>query len=143
MSHETYAAAIGMQRSGVFRLLCAGKHGMFTDNFRRRAEVLKTSRNELRSRIGSDAIDRSEMTVAERGGEFSSGVSGQAQPMREVTEFYGITARPRAERTDLQRGGEGFSNQSVGAIQNLQVTPRYPINDPSTDTLPQGHGDRS
>ena len=56
MSQETFAAAIGMKRSGVFRLLRPGKHGMFTDNFRRLAEVLKTSPDELRLRIGSDAI---------------------------------------------------------------------------------------
>ena len=92
MSQETFAAAIGMKRSGVFRLLRPGKHGMFTDNFRRLAEVLKTSPDELRSRIGSDAIELSALNMAERSKEFSSGVSGQAQPIREVTQFNGISA---------------------------------------------------
>jgi phage repressor protein C with HTH and peptisase S24 domain len=129
MSQETFAAAIGMKRSGVFRLLRPGKHGMFTDNFRRLAEVLKTSPDELRSRIGSDAIELSALNMAERSEEFSSGVIGQAQPIREVTQFNGISAGARAERTDLQRGKvkvpRDFGDFFV-RVDGESMTPEYP-----------------
>ena len=52
MSQETFAHAIGMKRSGLIRLIQPGQHGMFTDNFRRLAEAVQTTPDELRSRIG-------------------------------------------------------------------------------------------
>lgn len=131
MSQETFAAAIGMKRSGVFRLLRPGLHGMFTDNFRRLAEVLKTSPDELRARIGTEAGDRAPRTEMNDISVMSAGVSGPAQPLREVTEFQGISAGPRQERSDLHRGKvkvpRDFGDFFV-RVDGESMTPEYPNN---------------
>jgi hypothetical protein len=130
MSQETFAAAIGMKRSGVFRLLRPGMHAMFTDNFRRLSEVLKVSPEDLRTRIGLGSANGSEGSRT-YSPEFSSGVVGDAQPIREVTEFHGISAGSRTERTDVQRGkikvprdlGDFFVR-----VDGESMTPAYPNN---------------
>lgn len=108
MSQETFAARVGMKRSGVFRLLRPGVHGMFTDNFRRLAEVLHMTPEELRLRIGADnTTDANEQERSAWSPSFPAfvpGVSGPAQPLREVTQFHGISAGPRDERLDVQHG---------------------------------------
>ena len=52
MSQETFAHAIGMKRSGFLRLMQPGEQGMFTDNFRRLAEAVRMTPDELSRRIG-------------------------------------------------------------------------------------------
>lgn len=110
MSQETFAARVGMKRSGVFRLLRPGIHGMFTDNFRRLAEVLNMSPEELRLRIGADdaiAANDAEQSCAPvipNPQLFASGVKGPVRPLREVTQFHGISAGARDERLDVQHG---------------------------------------
>ena len=61
MSQETFAHEIGMKRSGFLRLMQPGEHGMFTDNFRRLAEAVQTTPDELRIRIGPTGKPESEV----------------------------------------------------------------------------------
>ena len=125
MSQETFAARIGMQRSGVFRLLQPGVRGMYLDNFRRLAEALAISPAELRMRIGVDGESQidppSELTA--------SGVSGAAQPLRTVTEYHGISAGARGERLDVQRGQVKVP-QGIGEffvrVDGESMAPDYP-----------------
>jgi DNA-binding LacI/PurR family transcriptional regulator len=54
LSQDAFAAAIGMKRSGVIRLLRPGKHGMFRDNFCRLAQFLGVTTDQLRALLGSE-----------------------------------------------------------------------------------------
>lgn len=98
MSKETFAQAAGMKRSGVFRLMRPGVHGMFADNFRKMAEVLKTTPADLQRRIapdGSGSWDES---------GFLCGVSGPARALSEVPGFHSISAGVRSERLAVESG---------------------------------------
>src|SRR5690348_3938029 len=97
-SQETFAAQVGMKRSGVFRLLRPGVHAMFSDNFRRLAEVLNMTPDQLEERIGAEAHDRAAEDTPGGRNVFISGVRGDAQPLREISVFHGISAGPRGER---------------------------------------------
>ena len=108
MSQETFAHTIGMKRSGLLRLMRPGEHRMFTDNFRRLAEAVRMTPDELRVRIGPASFVPSE--AAEDAVEFGRaaeranplpGVIGQVQPLREITSFHGVSAGPRSERLDV------------------------------------------
>jgi DNA-binding LacI/PurR family transcriptional regulator len=70
LSQDAFAAAIGMKRSGVIRLLRPGTHGMFKDNFCRLAQFLGVTTDQLRAQFGSED-DR----AAEAGG--AQGVVGK------------------------------------------------------------------
>src|ERR1700678_2330877 len=111
MSQETFAHEIGMKRSGFLRLMQPGEHGMFTDNFRRLAEAVQTTPDELRTRIGPAGKTDVELGVGggasprvSRGGDRLVGVSGIAQPLCEVTRYHGISAGVRNERLAVERG---------------------------------------
>ena len=104
MSQETFAARVGMKRSGVFRLLRPGVHGMFSDNFRRLAEVLQMTPEQLRDRIGADEEKPPWPSESDRRPRFEAGVRGPVQPLREVTQFHGISAGGRDERLDVRHG---------------------------------------
>ena len=98
MSKETFAQTIGLKRSGTFRLMRPGTHGMFTDNFRRMAEALSTTPDELRRKIGvggpSDCGDANS----------HSGVAGDAQGLVEIPCFHSISAGARSERLAIDVG---------------------------------------
>lgn len=98
MSQESFAHAIGMKRSGIFRLMRPGVHGMFTDNFRRMAEVLGTTPEDLGRQLGPNG------SVRTRDSESACGVSGVAQPLDELTKFHSVSAGTRSERLDVQVG---------------------------------------
>jgi hypothetical protein len=98
MSQESFARAIGMKRSGVFRLMRPGVHGMFTDNFRRMAELVGARPEELRDRIGPDGSGLSRVS------DSISGVSGVARSLEELTRFHSVSAGARGERLGVQTG---------------------------------------
>jgi phage repressor protein C with HTH and peptisase S24 domain len=131
MSQETFAARVGMKRSGVFRLLRPGVHGMFTDNFRRLAEVLQMTPEQLRDRIGADEERPPWPSEVDSLPRLEAGVRGPVQPLREVTQFHGISAGGRDERLDVRHG-------TIKVPQNLgdffvrlvgdSMKPEYPNN---------------
>lgn len=134
MSQETFAARVGMKRSGVFRLLRPGIHGMFADNFRHLAEVFEMSPEELRQRIGAgDALGVATQEESSRllpeTPRFVSGVTGPVQPLREVTQFHGISAGARDERLDVQHGTikvpRDFGDFCV-RLDGVSMVPEYP-----------------
>jgi hypothetical protein len=136
MSQETFAHAIGMKRSGFLRLMRPGEHGMFTDNFRRMAEAVQTTPEELRSRIGPQGEVELEAVgtgVASgrdsRGGDRLAGISGIAQPLHEITRFHGISAGARHERLALEQGTvkvpADFGEFAV-RIDGESMAPEYP-----------------
>jgi hypothetical protein len=134
MSQETFAHAIGMKRSGFLRLMQPGEHGMFTDNFRRMAEAVQTTPDELRSRIGphGEAVGGGVAFVrASRGGGRTTGVSGIAQPLREITQFHGISAGTRNERLAVEQGTvkvpQDFGDFAV-RVDGESMSPEYPDN---------------
>jgi hypothetical protein len=96
MSKETFAQAIGLKRSGTFRLMRPGTHAMFTDNFRRMAAALKTTPAKLKRKIG----------VGEPGDnvDSASGVAGDAQPLVAIQSFQSISAGVRSERLGIATG---------------------------------------
>lgn len=105
MSQETFAAALGMKRSGVFRLMRPGIHGMFTDNFRQLAGLLRTSPQELLARIGEgENRPFAAQITGHVHAAFSSGVQGPVEPVREISSFHGISAGGRDERLDVVQG---------------------------------------
>jgi phage repressor protein C with HTH and peptisase S24 domain len=111
MSQESFAHAIGMKRSGFLRLMQPGEHGMFTDNFRKLAEAVRMTPNELRGRIGvtGDAdASRSEDQAAfgglPRRADRLVGVSSVVEPLRDMTWFHGISAGGRDERLAVAQG---------------------------------------
>jgi phage repressor protein C with HTH and peptisase S24 domain len=134
MSQETFAHEIGMKRSGFLRLMQPGEHGMFTDNFRRLAEAVRTTPDELRTRIGPAGKNELELDVAEgasRGGDRLAGVSGIAQPLHEVTRYHGISAGVRNERLAVEQGTvkvpQDFGDFAV-RVDGESMTPEYPDN---------------
>lgn len=98
MSKEAFAQVIGLKRAGTFRLMRPGTHGMFTDNFRRMAEALNTTPDELRRRIGAGR--------AEDLGNSDSrcGVGGDARGLVEVPCYHSISAGGRGERLAVEAG---------------------------------------
>jgi phage repressor protein C with HTH and peptisase S24 domain len=96
MSKETFAQAIGLKRSGTFRLMRPGTHAMFTDNFRRMATALNTTPAELKRRIGVGESDDDADTI--------SGVAGDAQPLVEMVSFHSVSAGVRSERLGIETG---------------------------------------
>jgi hypothetical protein len=138
MSQETFAHVIGMKRSGFLRLMRPGEHGMFTDNFRRLAEAIQTTPDELRSRIGPDGEAVFNVVGAgiasgraSRGSDRLAGVSGIAQPLREITRFHGISAGTRNERLAVQQGTvkvpQDFGDFAV-RVDGESMSPEYPDN---------------
>ncbi|HTW63952.1 MAG TPA: S24 family peptidase [Bryobacteraceae bacterium] len=96
MSKETFAQAIGLKRSGTFRLMRPGTHAMFTDNFRRMATALNTTPDELKRRIGVSESDDD--------ADAMSGVAGDAQPLVEIASFHSVSAGVRSERLGIETG---------------------------------------
>jgi len=136
MSQESFAHAIGMKRSGFLRLMQPGEHGMFTDNFRRMADAVGVTPNELRSRIGPEGkvdldLDAIASAPLSRVGPAVSGVSGTAHPLREITRFHGISAGARLERLPLEQGTvkvpEDFGEFAV-RVDGDSMEPEYPNN---------------
>ena len=138
MSQETFAHAIGMKRSGFLRLMQPGEHGMFTDNFRRLAEAFQMSPDELRRRMASKGEVGLEGVGAvitsgrgPRNGSWASGVSGVAQPLREITRFHGVSAGPRQERLAVEQGTvkvpEDLGDFAV-RVDGESMSPEYPNN---------------
>jgi hypothetical protein len=138
MSQASFAGAIGMKRAGLLRLLQPGEHRMFTDNFRHLAEALGMSPEELRRRIGVEG--EAEFTgigaaivaaSAPRSGNRLAGVSGVAQPLREMTRFHGISAGARHERLAVQQGTVKVP-QDLGEfavrVDGESMSPEYPDN---------------
>ncbi len=130
MSQETFARAIGMKRSGFIRLMQPGEHGMFTDNFRRLAEAVQMSPEELRNRMGPQREPNFEATgAATIRDNRRSGVSGIAQPLREITRFHGISAGPRNERLAIEQGTvkipQDFGEFAV-RVDGESMEPEYP-----------------
>lgn len=121
MSKESFARASGMKRSGIFRLMRPGVHGMFTDNFRRMAQVLGRTPEELRRRIG--LID------AHGEEESLGGVVGKAEPLDEVRSFQSVSAGVRCERLGLDSGLVPVPRMSCDfcvRVQGESMTPNYP-----------------
>lgn len=105
MSQETFAAAIGMKRSGVFRLMRPGVHGMFTDNFRHLAGLVRVTPQELLARIGEGGNQGFSAGSKEPPPDsFVPGVRGSVEPLREVTRLHGISAGSRGERLAVEHG---------------------------------------
>jgi hypothetical protein len=143
MSQASFAAAIGMKRAGLLRLLQPGEHRMFTDNFRRLAEAVQMSPEDLRSRIGAEGeaaftgISAAMLSPAlaippgPRAGDRLAGVSGIAQPLREITRFHGISAGARHERLAVQQGAVKVP-QDLGdfavRVDGESMSPEYPDN---------------
>jgi hypothetical protein len=140
MSQVSFAKAIGMKRSGFLRLLQPGEHGIFTDNFRRLADAVWMSPEELRKRIGSDGepafsgisaaiVSAASVVVAPRMGDRIAGVSGIAQPLREMTRFHGISAGARHERLAVQHGAvkvpKDLGDFAV-RVDGESMSPEYP-----------------
>jgi hypothetical protein len=118
MSQETFAHAIGMKRSGFLRLMKPGEHGMFTDNFRRLAEAVRMSPDELRRRIGANPS-----------GSSGAGVSGILQPLREMTSFHGVSAGARNERLAVERGKVKVPDdlgEFAVRVDGDSMSPEYP-----------------
>ena len=129
LSQESFAARVGMKRSGVFRLLRPGVHGMFTDNFRRLAEFFEMTPEQLRQRIGADQEEDRRESGAVNLVRLESGVRGPGQPLREVTQFHGISAGGRDERLDVRHGTIKVP-RDVGdffvRVDGDSMTPEYP-----------------
>ena len=136
MSQASFAHAIGMKRSGVLRLMRPGEQAMFTDNFRRLAEALATTPDELRSRICVDREVKSKASDALvmfgrglRGSDHAAGVSGNALCLHEITGFHGISAGGRNERLAVERGTVKVP-QDIGEfgvrIDGESMSPEYP-----------------
>jgi hypothetical protein len=130
MSQETFAAALGMKRSGVFRLMRPGIHGMFTDNFRQLAGLIRASPQELLARIGEGENRPFAVgTTAQFHAAFSSGVHGPVEPVREVSRFHGISAGGREERLAVVHGTVKVP-RDVGdfcvRVDGQSMVPEYP-----------------
>lgn len=130
MSQETFAAAIRMKRSGVFRLMRPGVHGMFTDNFRRLAELIRVSPRELLGRIGEGGNQTfsTGVNVPARGA-CTSGLMGHAEPLREMTQFHGISAGSRGERLAVERGTVRVPREAGDfcvRVDGHSMLPEYP-----------------
>jgi hypothetical protein len=128
MSQETFAARIGMKRSGVFRLLRPGVHAMFSDNFARIAEALGLTPQELKERIGvGEVVLRPDPNG--QGRIYESGVRGPVEALVEVPRLHGISAGSRAERLDVEHGTvkvpEGWGDFFV-RVDGISMTPAYP-----------------
>ncbi len=101
MSKETFAQAAGMKRSGVFRLMRPGVHGMFADNFRKIAEVLKTTPDDLHCRVAPDASGTDDESRS------PCGVSGPCAGVVPCASFSVTALAPlgvRSERLAIETG---------------------------------------
>jgi len=95
MSKETFAQTIGLKRSGTFRLMQPGVHGMFTDNFRRMAEALNTTPAELKRKIGNGQTEEIHSM---------SGVGGEPLELVEIPSYHSISAGARSDRLGVETG---------------------------------------
>jgi hypothetical protein len=122
MSKETFAQAAGMKRSGVFRLMRPGTHGMFADNFRKMAEVLKVTPADLQRRIAP--VDAG---YGDKSG--LCGVSGPVEPLANVPGYHSISAGVRTERLAIEVGGvkvpQGLCDFCV-RVDGESMMPTYP-----------------
>jgi len=138
MSQASFAQAIGMKRSGVLRLMRPGEQAMFTDNFRRLAEALAATPDELRNRIGANGEVKSKSAAASvafgsmlRGTHPPAGISGSALSLREITRFHGISAGGRNERLAVVQGTVNVpldAGEFAVRIDGESMSPEYPDN---------------
>jgi hypothetical protein len=127
MSQESFAHAIGMKRSGLFRLMRPGEHGMFTDNFRRLAEAVGVTPRNLRARIGAgeDAVTIEPAATVDS----MSGVVGAVEAVRQITTFHGVSAGPRGERLDVAHGQVKVPRELgefAVRVDGESMSPEYP-----------------
>ncbi len=134
MSQEAFAHAVGMKRSGFVRLMQPGEHGMFTDNFRRLAEAVRMTPDELLRRVGvTTTLEAKEARFdgPSRRVDRLAGVSGDAQPLGELTRFHGISAGGREERLAVVQGTvkvpQGLGEFAV-RVDGESMSPEYPNN---------------
>jgi phage repressor protein C with HTH and peptisase S24 domain len=136
MSQEAFAHTVGMKRSGFLRLMQPGEHGMFTDNFRSLAEAVRTTPDELIRLIGvptrpDDKDDQARVDGRSRRVNGLAGVSGDAQPLRELTRFHGISAGGRDERLAVAQGTVKVPKdlgEFAVRIDGESMSPEYPDN---------------
>jgi hypothetical protein len=119
MSKATFAAAVGMKQSNIFRLTRPGVHRMFTDNFRKMAEVLKLAPTELQRLVGPPSEEHASV----------SGVCGTVRHIKSVPGYQSISAGIRSERVAVE---VGHVKIPVGAgdfavqIDGESMRPTYP-----------------
>ncbi len=129
MSQETFAAHIGMKRSGLFRLLRPGVHAMFSDNFNRLARGLNMTPHQLKQEIGVGEFNTIDIGANEiEANEPVSGLRGPAQRLIEVPLYDSISAGVR--RANCPGTGHGQAPPGCGEfvvrVDGVSMTPDYP-----------------
>jgi transcriptional regulator with XRE-family HTH domain len=105
LTQEEFADRLGMSTAGVRRLEQLKVSGMQMRNFRRLAEMVQLTPQELRQRIGSSAgqsadagrsrlVDGQPMALARE----------SARPVVEIERFHGVSAARPEDRACVQRG---------------------------------------
>ena len=127
MSQETFAAHIGMKRSGLFRLLRPGVHAMFSDNFNRLARGLNMTPRQLKDEIGVGEVNTADPDG--NGSAYESGLQGPALPLIDLPLYHSISAGVRAERIALEQGlvkAPSGCGDFVVRVDGVSMTPDYP-----------------
>ena len=139
MSQETFAAHIGMKRSGLFRLLRPGVHAMFSDNFNRLAKGLEMTPHQLKEQIAvSEVLPSAEFREHKPD---LSGVSGPPRSLTEVPRLHSISAGTRHERQLVEQGTIRVPQEwgdFVVRVDGLSMLPAYPDQSTAAFKVVQG-----
>ena len=100
MSQVSFAMAIGMTKAGLYRLMQPGEQRMFNDNFRRLAQALGITIDDLDQRIGS--ATKSELVTQTALSPL--GLGGPAMTLWPVKAYHGVSAGARNERLAIEHG---------------------------------------
>ena len=123
-TQEEFAQHIGMSAQNVRRLEQSEVGGMQVKNFRRLADLLKVTPDELRQRIGASA--EAELDPAGPVAGRSRGIAeaptaivpGSVSPVVEIERFHGVSAARPEDRTDL---ADGKSLAPAGAMRRFSA----------------------
>ena len=100
MSQTSFALAISMTKAGLYRLMQPGEQRMFNDNFRRLAQALGLTLEDLEQRVGSSPRVASVNQLDNK----PIGLGGPAMTLWPVKTYHGVSAGARNERLAIEQG---------------------------------------
>jgi transcriptional regulator with XRE-family HTH domain len=129
LTQEELANRLGMSTAGVRRLEQMTFGGMHMRNFRRLAELVELTCEELRSRVGVSRTFESEPARQLIAGQPAALARARAEPVMDVVRFHGVSASRAENRTDVERGRvpvrAGPDRRFAVAVDGDCMEPKY------------------
>jgi transcriptional regulator with XRE-family HTH domain len=129
LTQEELANRLGMSIAGIRRLEQMKVGGMQMRNFRRLAQLVEMTCEELRGRVGvsrSAALETAQQFIA---GQRPAIAAMPVIPVTEVERFHGVSASRAEDRTDVRRARvpvpAGPDHRFVVTVDGDCMEPRY------------------